>query len=384
MIFTSIFQRIKEPLPLYFRFWANCILVKGYNKGMIFDLQRGRNVSVSRLFCETYEKHKDETVNSISRNKSFANRLGYLKMLDFFVKNDFGILTDDTQNLPELSMEYDSPFWITNLILEVDSDQDPEMMFSVIEKAAKGQVQAIQINDFGHITPRQLKKIADIVTDSPLQCLNIYTFYVRSYSYKQLAFMQNNSRFRNLTIMGAPRKRSFENKEFGLAKIQYIRDLVDYDNCGNVRNDLFVFNQPFFIEANSCNTCLNRKISIDRNGIIRNCPLMERDFGNIKDYSIKEIVHLTGFKDLWNITKDQIDVCKDCEFRYICTDCRHFIKDKNNIHSQPSKCKYNPYIGKWENEEGYVPVEECGFYSRETGFVPDHEKIRVFNEKTGT
>ena len=76
------------------------------------------------------------------------------------------------------------------------------------------------------------------------------------------------------------------------------------------------------------------------------------------------------------IKKDDIDVCKDCEFRYICTDCRSIIKDLNYRYSQPVKCKYNPYLGKWEGEEGYVPVEECGTYSQVTGFVPNVEKIR--------
>ncbi|MCQ2314689.1 MAG: hypothetical protein MJZ56_05905 [Bacteroidales bacterium] len=55
-------------------------------------------------------------------------------MLDFFIKNDFGILTDDVNTLPNLSMEYDSPFGATNVILETDSDINPEFMFDVVEK----------------------------------------------------------------------------------------------------------------------------------------------------------------------------------------------------------------------------------------------------------
>ena len=55
---------------------------------------------------------------------------------------------------------------------------------------------------------------------------------------------------------------------------------------------------------------------------------------------------------------DKIIVCKDCEFRYICTDCRIFIKDNNNIYSQPLHCNYNPYIAKWEGESEYIPVEQ--------------------------
>ncbi|WP_066439517.1 hypothetical protein [Chryseobacterium sp. CCH4-E10] len=31
-----------------------------------------------------------------------------------------------------------------------------------------------------------------------------------------------------------------------------------------------------------------------------------------------------NFKKYRNLTKDQIEVCKDCEFLYICTDCRAY------------------------------------------------------------
>lgn len=384
MIFTNLFQHINASQKgLYFRFWANCILVKGYSKGLVIDLQRSRSVIVSRLFCDIFENHRNHTIDFMDSDKTFENKEGYFKMLDFFIQNDFGILTNDTASLPDLSMEYDSPFWVTNLIFETDSDQAPETMFSVIAKAAKGHVQAIQINDFGHITLGQLKKIAAIVSDSPLQFITIYTFYNRSYSKKQLEFLSINNRFRNLTFMGAPRKRSFENQELKLVSIQYIEDVIDYDNCGNARKDMLVFNQQFFVEAHSRNTCLNRKVCIDKNGDVKNCPLMNKSFGNIMDFSFRQIVELPMFKEFWNLTKDDIDVCKDCEYRYMCMDCRHFIKDKNNIHSQPSKCTYNPYIGKWKDEEGYVPVEECGSYSRETGFIPNHERISMITKKLG-
>jgi len=56
----------------------------------------------------------------------------------------------------------------------------------------------------------------------------------------------------------------------------------------------------------------------------------------------------TGFKDLWSINKDQIEVCKDCEFRYVCTDCRAFITDPDNRYSKPSTCTYDPYTAQWE------------------------------------
>ena len=54
-----------------------------------------------------------------------------------------------------------------------------------------------------------------------------------------------------------------------------------------------------------------------------------------------------------NLTKNNIQVCKDCGFRYIFTDCRayteqtHYTEEGLDI-SKPLKCGYNPYTGEWE------------------------------------
>jgi SPASM domain peptide maturase of grasp-with-spasm system len=145
--------------------------------------------------------------------------------------------------------------------------------------------------------------------------------------------------------------------------------------------DNFSVDKDLFMETHFHNVCLNRKLCIDHKGNIKNCLSMDQIFGNIFEDDVEQIVNSPDFQKLWHIKKDEIDVCKDCEFRYICTDCRCFIKDSNNIYSQPAKCGYNPYIAKWQNEDGYVPVEECGKYSKETGFVPDDKKIKELNNK---
>lgn len=68
---------------------------------------------------------------------------------------------------------------------------------------------------------------------------------------------------------------------------------------------------------------------------------MQKSYGNIRDTKLVDAVNTKGFKELWKITKDHVAVCKDCEFRYICQDCRAILKDPENIYSKPGNCKYN-------------------------------------------
>lgn len=75
---------------------------------------------------------------------------------------------------------------------------------------------------------------------------------------------------------------------------------------------------------------------------------MPQSFGNIKDTTLQEALDQPDFKKYWNVTKDQIEVCKDCEFRYICTDCRAYTEHPENMYAKPLKCGYNPYTCEWE------------------------------------
>ncbi len=39
------------------------------------------------------------------------------------------------------------------------------------------------------------------------------------------------------------------------------------------------------------------------------------------------IVQSLEFQQLWHLNKDKINVCKDCQYRYMCPDCRAFTID---------------------------------------------------------
>lgn len=134
--------------------------------------------------------------------------------------------------------------------------------------------------------------------------------------------------------------------------------------CGQILMSYFAMSRDVYLESLSHNSCLNRKIAIDPEGYIKNCPSMKESFGNIKDTTLAEAIEKPGFKKYWNITKDQIAVCKDCEFRYICTDCRAYVENPEDDFSKPLKCGYNPYTCEWEewstNPLKQIAIEHYG------------------------
>ncbi len=127
----------------------------------------------------------------------------------------------------------------------------------------------------------------------------------------------------------------------------YTAKELDLNSCGRTCSKTFLVNIPHFTEALEYNSCLNRKVAIDSQGHIKNCPSQSRSFGNVNQVNLRDAIIDEEFVSLWRIKKDDITVCRDCEHRYICTDCRIFTQNDNDQFSKPSKCTYDPYSAIW-------------------------------------
>jgi hypothetical protein len=78
--------------------------------------------------------------------------------------------------------------------------------------------------------------------------------------------------------------------------------------------------------------------------------------------------------------KDQIDVCKDCEFRHIRTDCR--IRRNDNIYSKPTlKCGYSPYTNEWEDWSTQSIETKKALHTEVQELVKKREFLKVSHYK---
>ncbi|MCG3667857.1 radical SAM protein [Aliarcobacter butzleri] len=93
--------------------------------------------------------------------------------------------------------------------------------------------------------------------------------------------------------------------------------------------------------------CFSKKLYITSDLDIYPC-VMERRFkyGNLKDNNLRNI--LLSCDSIINLTKDDVEYCKDCEFKYVCFDCRP-DSISENFREKPYYCKYNPLKGVWSD-----------------------------------
>ena len=328
----------------FFVLFANCIPVRGSKISIICDLQNHSYVEIPNLLCEILTVNREEqlTIPELKERYHHEEDEGIDLFFDYLVEKGLGFYASKRKNFPNLQMDWKYPGQISNAIIEVN-----HTLLPLLERISK---ELTNFNCFGLelriVTPlskTQLEQVFKAFDHSSVKFILLITpdndkLHHEDYEY----LLEGYPRCANIIV------HSSKNSENTTRKIIYLEaNLTDRKNCGLINKNSFVINIKSFSEATNHNSCLNRKVAIDQEGNIRNCPSMPTSFGNIKETTLAEALEKPGFKKYWDITKDKILVCQDCQFRYICTDCRAYVEKPENDLSKPLKCGYNPYTGEW-------------------------------------
>lgn len=100
-------------------------------------------------------------------------------------------------------------------------------------------------------------------------------------------------------------------------------------------------------------SCFSRFLDVTEDGEVFPC-IMGRDLvlGNVLEEPLYSILRKPQVEAIRRLNKDKIETCKDCEFRYVCFDCRPIAKfhGDGNLYAKPNECYYDPYLGRWADE----------------------------------
>ena len=98
------------------------------------------------------------------------------------------------------------------------------------------------------------------------------------------------------------------------------------------------------------NPCWYGKVAVLPNGDVLPCIMAHSNkIGNIKELSFRQIIRTSDLRDkYWDLSKDKIEICCDCEYRYACSDCRVMESIDGSLTGKNKYCTYNPSTGIWE------------------------------------
>ncbi|WP_316738800.1 grasp-with-spasm system SPASM domain peptide maturase [Pedobacter aquatilis] len=337
----------------YLNLYSNVFITKGAKRILISDLQKNTSEILPLELFDLIETFKTQSIDELISNYDAESIKFINEYIEFLLQKEYAFITADTwdKNFIPLSLNYNDYTEISNIFIEMENiDMLQKLVFSVDNLGIKHMVllcnQPLSINDY--------KEIENCYADSLLQTIEIYTPVPEFLNNNFLIELDNiTARITNVIFYNCLSK-TYPSTESLRININFCEEQIKLNFCGKVDLKYFNTNQSKILEAINHNSCLHKKIGIDINGNIKNCPAMMQSFGNINDITLEEALEQNGFKQYWNLTKNDIEVCRDCEFRNVCTDCRAYTEQSHlNLNgldiSKPLKCGYNPYTNEWQD-----------------------------------
>ena len=339
---------------MYLQLYESVEVTKGAKSSIIFDSQNGFLQVIPNALYDLIS-NRNENYNLLKSELDSDNVETLDEYLSFITEGKLGFMVETKEELHhflEKNNKYiANPTIVEYCILDINSEKG--WSNSLISQIKTLQIKFFQVRICNELDLKSVKKII-----SEIHLFNNSSIYeisiIVKYDSKLVEFLKDGSvssdKFLQFIFHNC-QKDDFEN--LGALEIIFLeKDIVIPIGCGVVNFKNLNLNKYFYNESLHHNSCLHKKIAIDIDGNIKNCPSMPQSFGNIKDTTLEEALAHKDFKKYWNVTKDQIEVCKDCEFRYICTDCRAYTErshtnDDGLDISKPLKCGYDPYTGQW-------------------------------------
>lgn len=346
------------------------MVVTGVKNAVICDLQKNESELVPveighilKLLNSGTSIEKAATLNSHTEQDLIQ---GYI---DYMAEQGYGFYCNENDfNLfPDLDTSYDVPYKITNAIIERTPENLSEIGKITDDLESLG-CQHISIIFYRELSMEMFHELFNFFHERTLRSFDIVSKWNNSIDPEFLKKVPADIPLSHLSFFGCPADLTdYDADDLAFEVFFSTEDVKGFSHCGKVDIQSFNTNLPKVLESMNFNSCLHKKLSIDINGNIKNCPAMTSSFGNIKDVHLKEVLDDTSFKKYWKVKKDSVNICRECEFRYICTDCRAYTErthiDAEGLDtSKPLKCGYDPTTGTWE-EWSTNPLKQMAIQS---------------------
>ncbi len=343
---------------------SNIFIIEGYKRSLLIDTQ----------FETTMHVAKNIGVQLNSIKFSYLSEKEYqtlnIELKKLFISVPYRLI----RHLNDIEMNVHSNYLVETIIIQV-STKTIKFFKKIILKIIELRCRNILI-DFTMLTE---------ISDSFINEIN----YCFDSSF--ITSIQLNLTYKQYLVI---RKRFSKQVEYRLSKFVIYETNLDTKIEGDrlMISDMKIYefsNKVYqnnglrsIINAHTNNLYYNKLLIIDKDNRLKFSFFYDRGISIIES-SRKKIYNyiLDNSNNIWNISKDQISICNDCEYRYSCMDRILPLQREDNSWYRSVECNYNPYICKWEGEEGYLNLAACGVRCDIAGFEIDHEKIATINQE---
>lgn len=339
---------------MYLLIFPDVFFTKGAKRTLVLDFKREELLYIPNLPCGLQEQFSTETIECIFSKWGEEWHEFIQQFIEFILRYGLGVLVEDITGFRKIEEIYCSPCLIE--IACIDIEKHTHRYDYIAAQLAKLNCQHLQFRYFLPVSLAEVDKTLQPFLQHEWLSIELIICQPNwNHVDEAISFLE---KYPMLSMIVFNQEKNYYKKietEFTSQSIGFIlyseQSFSSPRDCGVInRRTLYRLKTVHSYMFNKLyNSCLYKKLFISSEGDVMNCPCIPRYYGNIdqNDVLLIDIVSDEKFQSLGMINKDRISVCKLCEFRYLCNDCRAFLE---NLMDKPYKCHYNPESMQWDEE----------------------------------
>lgn len=332
---------------MHFMLYANCVTVRGARRSLICDLLLHRYQLIPNRLQEILSIRPIPVWEALRASTKEEDQDCLRRYFVFLEQSGYGFWTRDPGDFPPLDNTYHEAASIANAVVEISIVTHPYLpsVFMQLDQAGCTAIQLVFADT--HSSPSMVEDVLALCATGRLRTIEV--ILRDGADWNETNVRELVERYQRVASMTFTRScfHTLERVKPLNTVIRHVLDDWDRSRCGYVTPSFFSVTLKHYNEARVANSCLNRKISVNASGSISGCPCMIDTCGSVATTPLIDALRSPALVTLAKITKDQVAVCKDCEFRLICTDCRVY-RATPALDAKPSHCTYDPYEATWK------------------------------------
>jgi SPASM domain peptide maturase of grasp-with-spasm system len=297
----------------YFKLYSCCIPVMGKTGAVIIDLQKVSYTTIPQFLCELLQDYENENLDTLA--ELYEDRDNSIRQyLDHLCDKHLGFFTDEPERYPKMSLNWDTPEIVKLAVIEIE-DYSRFNYKEILQQLDQLLCKNMEIWFTGSYTRANIEDLLSATHGTVLRSLALilpYNTGVTIKGYEELTAL--HTKIGQIYLYAAP-----EIIKSPDTRVYAITDDIDdlKKMLTNIPRDQYIIFLEFFTENRKYNAYYNKKICIDTNGYVKNCLTHRRDFGNIAEKRLEQIVEDPAFRELWHACNERVLDIKDSEFRDI-------------------------------------------------------------------
>jgi len=328
---TYLSHNINKRLFLF----SCCMPVKGSRRGAVYDLQRDDIELVPNSLIDFIHYINKKPVQDILdewRDNEVAQE--YLELL---IEKEFVFLSSE-DHFPKLSNKCinDDTSKIEFMTLTI-SDFIIEKIQMIAERIEYLGVKRLHLHFPFEV---DLEKMSGLIQSFKQSCvinLSISIPYQKDFNPNII----QEQRLKSIYFYNSPYSDTIEIYKINL----YFLKCSEHDLLLPKANiDAMAINHRAFLTGKNANLGLYKTIFVNAVGRIQLNSTDINEYGCILGSEIEKSLSLLS--EIWNIRRDKITPCRNCELKYACT--ANYIPEYDKGNSRYFvNCNYNPYSNEW-------------------------------------